>query len=107
MDRPARTSRDEQIEAERKLLAALCQATVNAQIRAKILQRLQAHAFVEPDYEVIYRALVAMPEAESGEIRERLARAVTRLGFPDVDLDALFSAIPSSSAELAALLESL
>ena len=107
MDRPAPWSRQEQIEAERKLLSALCQTAFDAPIRAKVLQRLKAHTFVEPDHEVIYRALAAMPEAESGEIREWLARSVTRLGYPDVDLDALFSAAPPASTEVAALLERL
>jgi uncharacterized membrane-anchored protein len=107
MDRPTGSSRKEQFELERKLLTALCQPAFDAQIRAKVLQRLKAHAFVEPDHEVIYRALAVMPEAESGEIREWLARAVTRLGYPDVDFDALFSAAPPASAEVAALLERL
>jgi hypothetical protein len=107
MDRPAKTSRDEQIEAERKLLTALCQSTLDAHMRATILRRLQEHIFVEPDYDVIYRALAAMPEVGSADIRETLARAVTRLGFPDVDFDSLFNAALPSPAEVEGLLESL
>lgn len=107
MDRSADSPRQEQIEAERKLLTALCQSTVDARMRATILQRLKDHIFVEPDYEVIYRAMAAMPAIDSADVRETLARAVTRLGFPDLDCDTLFTAAPPKPAEVAALLESL
>jgi len=107
MDRPTKPSRLEQIEAERKLLAALCQATVDAHMCATILGRLKDHRFAEPDYEVIYRAMAVMPAVDFACIREMLGQAVTRMGFPDVDLDVLFAGPPPNPAEVAALLESL
>ena len=107
MDRPTDSRREEQSDAERKLLTALCQATLDPHTRAKVVQSLKTHTFVEPDYEVIYRALAAMPAGESAEIRATLGPAVTRLGFPDVDLDPLFSTPPPTPAEVAVLLERL
>ena len=107
MDWPTKSSRLEQIEAERKLLTALCQATADAHMHAMILRRLKDHIFVEPDYEIIYRAMAAIPAISSADVRETLARAVTRLGFPDVDIDALFDAAPPTPAEVAAFLDRL
>jgi hypothetical protein len=50
MERPKQSSRLEQIEAERKLLTAVCQAAADAHMRATILGRLKDHRFAEPDY---------------------------------------------------------
>ena len=104
MDRSTKPSRLEQIEAERKLLTVLCQATADADMRATILGRLKDHRFAEPDYEVIYRAMAAMPAVDSADIRETLARAVTRMGFPDVDFDPLFALAPPTPTEVAVFL---
>jgi hypothetical protein len=57
--------------------------------------------------EIIYRALSHMPLSQSAELREALARRVTQLGFPDIDLDSLFGAPLPTPGELAALLEQL
>jgi hypothetical protein len=48
-----------------------------------------------------------MPAVDCADIRETLALAVTRMGFPDVDLDPLFSTLPPTPAEVALLLERL
>jgi hypothetical protein len=99
--------REEQMEAEHKLLAALCQSAVGAETRAAILQRLKAHAFAEPDHEVLYRALVTMPAADSSDARQALTQAVTRLGFPDLELSEFFKEYSPTADEIAALLARL
>jgi hypothetical protein len=96
-----------QIEAERKLLAALCQAAVDAETRAAIVRRLEHHNFAEPDHEIIFRALTKTPVADSADARQTLTQAVTRLGFPDVDVASLFSARAPAPDEITALLNSL
>ena len=107
MDRSTDLPRESRIEAERKLLAALCQGALDARTRGTILQRLKHYVFAEPDHEVLYRALATMPAVDPADARQALTQAVTRLGFPDVDLDSLFTLSPPKPAEVAALLELL
>jgi hypothetical protein len=107
MDRPTDSAREEQMEAERKLLAALCQNVLDGRTRAEVMRYLNNHHFVYPDHEVIYRALAAIRIGEPAEIRTALAQAVTRLGFPDVDFDSLFDTPPPTPEDLAALVKEL
>jgi hypothetical protein len=95
-------------EIERRLLAALCGPSVGGQqLRPEILQRLAAHAFANPDHEVIFRALLQMPHATAEHIRENLSARVTRLGFPDIDVQPLFELSPPSPDEIRTLLRQL
>jgi DnaB-like helicase N terminal domain len=107
MSPPENFPREERIEAERKLLAALCQSGVSAEARAEILRLLKLHAFAEPDYQVIFRALAAMPTTGSSDTRQALTQAVTRMGFPDLDLDGLFEEYSPAADEIAGLLDRL
>jgi replicative DNA helicase len=95
------------MDAERKLLAALCQSALAADTRAIILRRLRDHSFAEPDHEVVYRALVAMPAAGAPEALQGLTQAVTRMGFPDLDLSDLFKKYSPPPDELVLLLARL
>jgi hypothetical protein len=95
-----------QIEAERKLLAALCQNAITPDTRATILRCFRVHSFAEPDYEVIYRALAALPAFDPSDGPQALAQAATRLGFPDLDVAALF-AEPVSADQIDLLLARL
>jgi hypothetical protein len=104
MDRSAQSVRQEQIEAERKLLSALCQPSLEPHARAGILRHLENHAFAEFDHQIIYRALAVMPASELADVRAALARAVTRLGFPDLEMDWLFSGGALTPAEVDTLL---
>jgi hypothetical protein len=71
------------------------------------MQRLGSRPFAQPDHEVIYRALAFMPEMDRQELRERLAQTVTRMGFPDMDLEALFREAPPNPNDLPSLLQLL
>ena len=107
MKQPDDSVRMTRADAERKLLAALCQATADAETRATILRRFQHHVFAESDHEVIYRALATMPPSEPAELQLELTRAMTRLGFPDVDLGAVFHETAPRREEIIALLSQL
>jgi hypothetical protein len=94
-------------EIERWLLAALCAPSLDSPLRAKILERLAAHDFANPDHEMIFRALLQMPHASAGHIRETLNARLTRLGFPDIDVEPIFELAPPSAREISALLRQL
>ena len=95
------------VEIERRLLAALCAPPLDDQTRAQILEHLSAYTFANPDHEVIFRALVKMPPASSAQIRETLSARVTRLGFPDIDVEQILELAPPSSEEIIGLLRQL
>jgi replicative DNA helicase len=107
MDGSTNPSRELQIDAERKLLVALCQSTLSPETRATILSRLSNHRFAEPDHEVVYRALAAMPAMDHADALQALTQAVTRMGFPDLDLGGLFKEYSLTPDELASLLSRL
>jgi hypothetical protein len=94
-------------EIERRLLAALCSPLVNDETRARILGCLATHKFATPDYETMVRALNQMPRASAGHIRETLGARVTRLGFPDIDVESILATEPPSAEEIERLLRQL
>lgn len=104
MDRSAKSSREQQVETERKLLAVLCQGEVTADTRTAILRSFEKHVFAEPDHDVVYRALATTPALDLSEARQTLTQAVTKLGFPDLDLEALLSESLPAASEIHALL---
>ena len=94
-------------EVERQLLAPLCVSDLDRQTRAEILECLRTHPFSEPDHEVIFQALAKMPRASARQIRETLSARLTRLGFPDIDVDPIFELEPPSAKTIKALLRQL
>jgi hypothetical protein len=94
-------------EIERKLLAALCSPAVGGEMRNKILERLATHNFATPDHEMIFRALNQVPRASAEYIRETLGARVTRLGFPDIDVESIFAVEAPSTDEIQMLLRRL
>jgi hypothetical protein len=94
-------------EIERRLLAALCASALDHQTRARILERLSAHTFANPDHEIIFQALAKMPPATAEHIRETLTARLTRLGFPDIDVEPIFEFSPPPPDTITGLLEKL
>lgn len=94
-------------EIERRLLAALCASALDRQTRAQILERLSAHTFVNRDHEIIFQVLAKMPPATAQHIRETLSARLTRLGFPDIDVERIFEFSPPPPDTIKALLQQL
>ena len=99
--------RDEKVAVERRLLAALCQNSLGAQARADLLLRLGEHKFATPEYEVVFQALRKLPPASVGRVREALTTTITRMGFPDMDLEPLFSTVAAAENDLPSLINKL
>src|SRR5580704_6053081 len=100
-------SRERRIEVERQLLAALCQGSLDGERREELLRHLEKHAFAVPDGEVVFHALRRLPQIKPEHIREALATTVTRMGFPDADLNIFFDAPAPAGENLADLLREL
>lgn len=82
--------RSESIHRERVWLALLCQNPADAPLRAELELLLALHSWVSADHRVVFAALAgrrSSPEA----IRAELPAQLTRLGFPDVDIEDYFS----------------
>ncbi len=94
-------------EIERLLLAALCAPSLDKETRALLFDRLATHKFAAADHETIFRALLKMRGAPAWHIRETLGAGLTRLGFPDIDVDPIFQLEPPSAQQIAALLDRL
>jgi hypothetical protein len=94
-------------EIERRLLAALCAPSLDEETRAQLFDRLARHKFAGPDHEVIFQALLKMRATPARHIRETLGASLTRLGFPDIDVEPIFQIDPPSAQQIAALLDRL
>jgi hypothetical protein len=94
-------------EIERLLVAALCASELDQQKHAEILDCLAAHKFADPDYETIFLALANLPRAASEHIRETLGARLTRLGFPDIDVERILDLAPPSTEKITILLQQL
>jgi membrane protease YdiL (CAAX protease family) len=93
----------EAIRTERLLLAALCQGSLGDAAGKAVRRRLGATRFAAPEHEIIFRALEKVPSGKREGVRESLAGALTRQGFPDLDLDALFDGSGASEKDLPGL----
>jgi hypothetical protein len=95
------------IEAERKLLAALCQPWRRTEMREHILRNLKTYRFVVPDHDVVYRAIIKLPAGDNADLLGALTQAVTRLGFPDLDVREIVEEPAPSDEEVTSLLAQL
>jgi replicative DNA helicase len=107
MDAERGTAAERRIEAERRLLSALCQGTLDAEARREVLRRLERHRFAEPEHEVIFREASKLAAGEKELRRSELARRLTRAGFPDAALEQFFDCEPPRADDVLVLLAEL
>jgi len=82
------------------LLRALCQAA-DAALVCRACQVLRRHRWPQGEPLIVYECCAALSARGARISRANLAAEVTRAGFPEVDLDALFRPLPSPDRELA------
>ena len=92
---------------ERRLLAALCSPAVAGEMRATIIDQLAAHKFVDASHAIVFEAIAKIPRAPAEHIRETLSAQVTRMGFPDLDVESILELPPPSPQEIRTLLQQL
>jgi hypothetical protein len=95
MPRDANTS--DTIENERALVASLCQSPCDDAVRVELLQLLPAHRWQSSDCRAIYEAVANWPAAPA-EIRRELPARLTRVGFPDIEIEFCFAPAAQSAA---------
>ena len=72
------TVRERQVQAERRLLAALCQGSLSQRVRKDVQRCLAARRFANPEHDVIFQALSTLPTSEPTRAREILKRCASR-----------------------------
>lgn len=89
-----------------QLLRALCQ-TEDVGARRRACEILQGREWAEGEHGVIFEACAALTRFGARISPAALAVQLTRAGFPDVDLEAIFEPLPKADAELARRLDAL
>lgn len=79
-------------ELELDVLRALCTRPGSDPAYAKLANELKEYHWKRTDHRVIYEALIKTNAADIETLRRELAAAITRMGFPDIDLDRFFPA---------------
>jgi hypothetical protein len=75
---------------ERIYLALLCQSGLAEPLRAELESLLCRHSWRSEDHRAVFEALAGW-RAEPAAIRAGLATRLTRLGFPDTDIEEYFA----------------
>ena len=95
------------IDAERRLLQALCQDSCEASARNLARSALADYRWCEPVHEIIFRFVVKQTEPAVILLRDQLPALLTRKGFPDVEWEEFFRAASISETKLADLIRKL
>lgn len=95
------------IEAEFRVLRALCQEPSGSSLTASAKSLLSGYHWREPIHEEIFRAIVNLPNLDPVALRERLPALLTRRGFPDFDLENVFKPSAETAEDIFGLMKSL
>ena len=102
----ATQSRDTK-QVERLVLAALCTGPLSLDDRSEALRSLANYNWILPDHRVIYEALRRSRQRNSPALREHIVAEITRLGFPDIDVEPFFNPCSLTKAEIVELANAL
>ena len=94
-------------EVERLLLGALCAGPLSSEDRSDILRSIADYNWIHPDHRVIYEALRRSRHRESPALREHIVSEITRLGFPDIEVEPFFNPCTLTKAEIVELANAL
>jgi len=102
----ATQSRDTK-EIERLMLGALCAGPLSLDDRSEALRSLANYNWILPDHRVIYEALRRSRQRNLAALRENIRAEITRLGFPDIDVEPFFAPCTLTKAEIVELANAL
>jgi hypothetical protein len=102
----ATQSRDTK-EIERRMLGALCMGPLSLDDRSEALRSLANYDWILPDHRVIYEVLRRSRQRNSAALRENIVAEITRLGFPDIDVEPFFNPCSLTKAQIVGLVNAL
>ncbi len=94
-------------EIELRVLSALCTGPLSLDDRSEALRNLAGYNWILPDHRVIYEALRRARQRHSAALREHVSAEITRLGFPDIDVEPFFASCILTKAEIDGLANAL
>lgn len=94
-------------EIERRLLGALCAGPLSLDDRLEALRSLANYNWTLPDHRVICEVLRRSRQRNSTALREHITAEITRLGFPDVEVEPFFAPCNLTADEIDALASAL
>jgi|SRR5579863_7978143 len=104
---PSRSDERSIIDAERRLLRALCQESCPARARGSARSALADYRWREPVHQIIFRFVVTHAEPAAIPLPDQLPGLLTRKGFPDVEWDTFFQPTSISATEFTELIREL
>ena len=102
----ATRSRDTE-EIESRVLGALCAGSLSIDDRSEALRSLANYNWILPDHRVIYEALRRSRQRNLAALRENIRAEITRLGFPDIEVEPFFAPCSLTRAEIVELANAL
>ncbi|MBI4465607.1 MAG: hypothetical protein HY647_12960 [Acidobacteria bacterium] len=79
-------SEEEIIQTEQRLLRLICQGGISREHQEKLLSLLRCYVFHQPQHQVLFDCLWAMPQHRPELARSLLPTRLVQAGFPDFDL---------------------
>jgi len=94
-------------EIESRVIGALCAGPLSLDDRSEALRRLANYNWILPDHRVIYEALRRSRQRNLAALRENIRTEITRLGFPDIEVEPFFAPCTLTTAEIVGLAKGL
>jgi hypothetical protein len=101
------SDRGRMIEIERRVLRILCQSVGEALVRERARELLANYRWSDGAHQAVFEITMCFPSTSCQALREQLPARLTRRGFPDFDLDALFTIPAPSGCEAEAWIRKL
>lgn len=82
---------DSTIELERQVLGAVCRGTREGSIKELATSLLARYCWRDPVHAAVFDIAMSFPASNPAALKEQLPARLTRRGFPDFDIAALFA----------------
>lgn len=86
------------LDLEKLALRLLCAGAAQGDVRDALIPLLRGYAWRSTLHHAIFDAVAAAPSSDQELLRQLLPAKLTRMGFPDVDWEEIFSR-PSLSGD--------
>ena len=95
------------LQLETLALGLLCAGTSEGAARDALVPLLQGYTWKSTLHRAIFDAVSAFPSNDAETLRQLLPAKLTRMGFPDVDWEEIFSPLSLSSDEAIAMVRQM
>lgn len=79
------------LQLEKLVLRVLCSGTPQGSVQETLPPLLRGYRWKSTLHQAIFNAIAAIPSEDPETLRQLLPAKLTRMGFPDVEWDEIFS----------------